>query len=77
MEFMDGGTLAHLLQRLRVIEEPYLAVLARQVRCWQFFYQHVPRVQQVAWKCVNSLRLILPRPRPKSRFEVPYRRCQV
>lgn len=31
MEFMDGGTLAHLLQRLRVIEEPYLAVLARQV----------------------------------------------
>lgn len=30
MEFMDGGTLAHLLQRLRVIEEPYLAVLARQ-----------------------------------------------
>ncbi len=31
MEYMDGGTLAHLQQRLRVIEEPYLAVLARQV----------------------------------------------
>jgi mitogen-activated protein kinase kinase 2 len=36
MEFMDGGTLAHLLQRLRVIEEPYLAVLARQVQCWRY-----------------------------------------
>jgi hypothetical protein len=35
MEFMDGGTLAHLLQQLRVIEDPYLAVLARQVQCWR------------------------------------------
>ena len=34
MEYMDGGTLAHLLQRLRIIEEPYLAVLARQVQWW-------------------------------------------
>jgi hypothetical protein len=32
MEYLDGGTLAHLLQRLRLIEEPYLAVLARQVK---------------------------------------------
>lgn len=41
LEYMDGGSLADFLKKVRNVPEPYLAAICKQVFCFLFLYEYL------------------------------------
>ena len=42
LEYMDGGSLADLLKKVKTIPEPYLAAICKQVRSLELYFSLAP-----------------------------------
>jgi len=45
LEYMDGGSLADLLRKVKTIPEPFLAAICKQVRSKEFTFSVVPIIR--------------------------------